>query len=136
MSLRASMQINLRLPNRLLYEGEAARLYAEAENGAFGMLPNHADFVTSLVPSVLILTLADGEEKFFGIDQGLLVKRGSLVEIAVRRGLQGDDLVHLAAEVQRAFVAADEEERVARSALAKLELGMVKQLSELRKPLP
>lgn len=128
------MQVSIRLPDRLLYEGEATRLYGEAENGAFGLLPNHTDFVTSLVPSVLILTAATGEEYFFGIDQGLLVKRDSEVEVAVRRGLQGDDLAVLASEVQRVFQAADEEERVARSAFAKLELGMVKQFSELRKP--
>ena len=73
MSLADIMQVTLRLPTRTLFQGEAQRLFAVAENGAFGMLPNHTDFVTALVPSVLILTKRDGVEQFFGIDEGLLV---------------------------------------------------------------
>lgn len=129
------MKVVLRIPNRQLYNQTAAKLYAQAENGAFGILPKHTDFVTSLVPSVLIITEPSGQEVYFGVDHGLLVKRGAQVEIVVRRAIQGDSLLHLEEQVQQAFVAADEEERVARSALAKLELGMVKQFSELRKPL-
>lgn len=127
------MKVVLRTPNRQLYCQMATKLYGEAENGAFGILPRHTDFVTNLVPSVLIITEPNGQEAFFGVDHGLLVKRGAQVEIVVRRAIQGDSLLHLAEQVQQAFVVADEEERVARSALAKLELGMVKQFSELRR---
>ena len=84
MSLAGHMHVSLRLPTRLLHEGAALKLFAVAENGAFGMLPNHADHVSSLVPSVLVLTDADGKEHFFGIDHGLLVKHGHQVDIAVR----------------------------------------------------
>lgn len=127
------MQISIRLPDKLFYQGQAQKLYAQAENGAFGLLPKHMDFVTSLVPSVLIITAEQGEELFFGIDQGLLIKHGKEVEVAVRRAILGQDLISLAQQVQQSFMQEDEEEREARTALAKLELGMVKQLNELRK---
>lgn len=128
------MQITLRLPAQTLFEGTAKRLFAVAENGAFGMLPKHIDFVTALVPSVLILTTLDGTELFFGIDEGVLVKKGHRVNIAIRRGVQGEDLNTLTDTVQAAFIEVDEEERVARSALSRLEAGIVRRFGELRKP--
>ncbi len=134
MSLVETMQVTLRLPTRTLFEGSAQRLFAVAENGAFGMLPRHIDFVTALVPSVLILTNADGTEQFFGIDEGVLVKKGLYVDIATRRGVQGEDLDSLHDKVKATFVEIDEEERVARSALSRLEAGIVRRFGDLRKP--
>lgn len=134
MSQSTMMQVTLRLPAMTLHQGPASRLFAVAENGAFGMLPNHIDFVTALVPSVLILTLADGEEQIFGIDEGILVKKGHQVEIAIRRGVQGTDLASLKEAVERNFIEVDEDERVARSALARLEAGMVRRFADLQRP--
>ncbi|EBA00691.1 ATPase [Marinobacter sp. ELB17] len=134
MSLANVMTVTLRLPTRTLFEGRAQRLFATAVNGAFGMLPNHTDFVTALVPSVLILTDETGEELFFGIDEGLLVKTGHQVDIAIRRGVQGDSLDTLNDTIQTAFVEVDEEERVARSALSRLEANIVRRFGDLRKP--
>ncbi|SOB77102.1 F-type H+-transporting ATPase subunit epsilon [Marinobacter sp. LV10R510-11A] len=134
MSLANTMQVTLRLPTRTLFEGSAQRLFATAQNGAFGMLPNHTDFVTALVPSVLILTSADGTELFFGVDEGVLMKTGHQVDIAIRRGVQGKDLDSLHETIQTAFIEVDEEERVARSALSRLEAGIVRRFGDLRKP--
>lgn len=134
MSLAEHMRVSLRVPTRLLHEGEALRLSAMAENGAFGMLPNHADHVTALVPSVLVLTDADGKEHFFGIDHGLLVKRGHQVDIAVRRAVRGASLDTLADTIDAVFTQIDEEERSARTAMSRLEIGMVRHFSQLRKP--
>ncbi|MFA7552815.1 MAG: F0F1 ATP synthase subunit epsilon [Spongiibacteraceae bacterium] len=135
MSFAETMQVTLRLPTHELFHGEATKLFAVAENGAFSMLPNHIDYVTSLLPSVLILTTVDGKEIFFGVDEGVLVKKGHQVDIAIRRGVQGKDLDTLNDTVQSSFVEVDEEERVARSALSRLEAGIVRQFGELRKPL-
>jgi F-type H+-transporting ATPase subunit epsilon len=86
------------------------------------------------VPSVLILTDGTGGELFFGIDEGLLVKTGHQVDIAIRRGVQGDSLDTLNDTIQKAFVEVDEEERVARSALSRLEANIVRRFGDLRKP--
>lgn len=136
MTLAADMTVNLRLPTRLLFEGKAVGLTAVAPTGAFGILPNHVDFVTALVPSVLTLQLAGDEEAIFGIDEGLLVKKGHEVSIAVLRGVSGDNLGSLQETVQAHFVQMDEEERQARSALSRLEADMVRRFAELRRPGP
>jgi F-type H+-transporting ATPase subunit epsilon len=134
MSMANVMTVTLRLPTRTLFEGRAQRLFATAVNGAFGMLPNHTDFVTALVPSVLILTDETGGEQFFGIDEGILMKTGHQVDIAIRRGVRGDNLESLNNTVLASFVEVDEEERVARSALSRLEAGIVRRFGDLRKP--
>lgn len=134
MSLAEHMRVSLRLPTRLLHEGAVLKLFAVAENGAFGMLPNHADHVSSLVPSVLVLTDADGKEHFFGIDHGLLVKHGHQVDIAVRRAVRGDSLDTLAESIDAMFSQVDEEERSARTAMSRLEVGIVRHFGQLRKP--
>ncbi len=128
------MRVRVRLPARLLYDGEARSLQAVAENGAFGLLPRHTDYLASLLPSVLVVTDAKGEELFFGIDHGLLVKRGSEVDVLVRRAARGSDLESLSSTIDSSFRALDEQERAARTALSRLEVGIVRHLGQLKKP--
>ena len=134
MSMATDMNVSVQLPDRLLFEGKAVALTAVAPNGSFGLLPNHIDFVTALVPSVLLLRGSDGGEQIFGIDEGLLVKKGQDVRIAVLRGVRGDDLDSLKDTVEARFVQMDEEERQARAALSRLEADMVRRFAELQRP--
>lgn len=134
MSMASDMNVTLRLPMEVLFDGRAERLSGVAQTGAFGILPNHIDFVTALVPSVMTLRLTDGSEAIFGIDEGLLVKKGHAVAVAVLRGVRGDELGSLHELVETRFVQMDEEERQARSALSRLEADMVRRFAELRRP--
>ncbi len=136
MSMATQMQVHVRLPARMLFEGAATRLNAVAVDGGFGILPNHVDFVTVLVPSILLVTTPEGGERIFGIDEGLLVKKGHQVDIAVRRGVESADLDSLRATVQETFHQMEDEERVARAALARLEADMVRGFASLRRPHP
>ncbi|EPX78230.1 ATP synthase epsilon chain [Litoreibacter arenae] len=134
MSTASEMQVSLRLPSEVLFDGPATRLTGEAADGGFGILPNHVDFVTALVPSVLLVTQPDGRERIFGIDEGLLVKKGHRVELAVRRGVEGDDLDSLSDTVGDSFAGLEDEEKSARAALSRLEADMVRRFASLRKP--
>ena len=126
------MTVSVRVPAALVHQAEALKVVARAGNGAFGVLPNHADFTTALTPSVLILTDADGTEKVFGIDEGVLVKHGAQVDICVRRAIAGDDLEDLRKTVRERFVDADEQERDARAAISRLEANIVRRFAELK----
>lgn len=136
MTQTSDMNVGIRLPLQVLYQGRASRLRGEGRAGGFGLLPNHADFVTELVPSVLTLIAEDGAERFFGIDEGMLVKRDHDVSVIVRRGVVGDDLVTLHEQVRAAFVEIEDEERVARAALSRLEADMVRRLGQLHRMQP
>lgn len=136
MTTALEMQICLRLPSKVLFDGPATRLRGEAADGGFGILPNHVDFVTALVPSVLLITQADGHERIFGIDEGLLVKQGATVEVVARRGAESNSLDALHDTVSSQFAALDDEERVARAALSRLEADMVRRFGSLREGTP
>ncbi|MFX0546359.1 ATPase [Roseovarius sp. S1116L3] len=136
MSMATKMTVTLRLPAGTLFQGQASRLTGVAPNGGFGIYPNHVDFVTALVPSVLTLRLVDGSEAIFGLDEGLLVKKGPEVSVAALRGVRGDDLGTLKQTVEARFVQMDEEERQARSALSRLEANIVRRFAELQRPQP
>lgn len=132
MSVASQMLVKLWLPGGLLFDGTAGRLNAVGPDGAFGILPNHVDFVTALVPSVLLVAQPDGMERIFGIDEGLLVKKGHGIEIAVRRGVESPDLATLQETVGDAFDSLEDEERIARAAMSKMEADMVRRFAGLR----
>ncbi|MFD1008435.1 F0F1 ATP synthase subunit epsilon [Oceanisphaera ostreae] len=128
------LQVELRLPTRALFSGTARKVFATAHNGAFTLLVNHTDFVTALVPSILIVTDETGSELFFAVDEGILIKKDQQVHVAIQRGLQGESLSAINDLVNTHFFAVDEEERVARSALSRLEANIVRRFGDLRKP--
>lgn len=126
------MRLKVVLPTEILLDQPIAKLVAEAENGAFCILPRHIDFVAALVPGVLVYADADGAERFIGIDEGTLVKCGEEVLVSLRNAVAGDHLEDLRGVVRRKFIELDERERSARSALARLEAGVVRRFVELQ----
>lgn len=128
------MKLVVLVPEARLFDGAVAKVVAEATTGSFALLPRHADLVAPLVPGVLVYETAEGETGYFGVDEGLLVKCADEVSVAVRRAVGGRDLAELRRLVEEEYLALDEEERVARSALARLEAGVVRRMLELDRP--
>jgi F-type H+-transporting ATPase subunit epsilon len=80
---------------------------------------------------VLVFTTADGAEHLVAIDHGTLVKCDAEVLVSSWRGARGEDLESLRDVVEREFLVLDDRERAARSALARLEAGVVRRFVEL-----
>lgn len=127
------MKLKVLLPTKILLEEEVTKITAEAENGSFCLLPRHIDFVTALVPGILIFVSVRGEEKFLAVDEGILVKSGVQVLVSTRHAVQSSDLGLLQQTVEKQFRILNEREKVTRSALAKLEVNIVRQFLELGK---
>lgn len=125
------MRLRIILPDRLRLDTEVRRIVAEAPDGAFGMLPNHIDFVSQLVPGILVYDDAEGREHYAGIHAGTLVKVGAEVLVATSDSVLGDDLETVRRRAGEVFRKAEESERAARSALARLEAEMVRRFLEL-----
>lgn len=132
MTMVENMEAALHTPSRVIFNGSILRINAVSTQGGFGILPNHVDFVTTLAPSVLVLTLNDSEERFFGIDEGLLVKQGPHVKMIVHRAVESADLDSLTTTVADSFINMQDEERIARTALSRLEANMVRRFVNLR----
>jgi F-type H+-transporting ATPase subunit epsilon len=129
--MTGTMRLRLLLPTEVLIDRPVARLVAEGAAGWFGVLPRHADLATALVPGLMTVTDAEGAEAVIAVDAGTFVKLGGDVLVSVRRAVQGDDLDHRRAVVDRRFRRLDARERTARSALARLESGVVRRFLDL-----
>lgn len=125
------MRLKILLPTEVLLDRPVSKIVAEARNGSFGILPRHIDFVAALVPGIVAYFPENGTESFVGIDEGILVKRGKEVTISTGRAVAGEDLSSLKQVVEEKFLALDEHERLARSAMARLEAGVVRRFIDL-----
>ena len=123
---RRAMHLRLLLPTEVLVDESVTKIIAEAENGAFCLLPRHVDFVAALVPGILTFNTGKDEERFVGIDEGVLVKRGSEVFVSTLNAVEAENLEDLQAMIEKQFLELDEHERMARTALARLEAGTLR----------
>jgi len=121
------------LPTRILLETKVCKIVAEAENGSFGLLPRHIDFTAALAPGILAYYREHGGEELVAVDEGTLVKVGDEVLVSVRNAVQGEGLGTLRRTVQQQFERLDQHERKARSALARLEAGVVRRFLEMER---
>jgi len=126
------MHLQVLLPTEVLVNEKVIKVIAEADNGEFCLLPRHIDFVAALVPGVLCFYNTGGLESYVALDQGVLVKCGREVFISTPNGVRGNDLNHLRALVEERFMVLDEQERKARSAMARLEAGALRRFRNLQ----
>jgi F-type H+-transporting ATPase subunit epsilon len=122
------MRLRILLPTEVLVDAEVTKVVAEAANGSFCLEPRHIDFVAGLVPGVLAYYPSPGDEALVALDEGVLVKCGAEVLVSARNGVRGQDLTHLRELVEESYLALDEQERRARTALARLEAGTLRGL--------
>lgn len=128
------MRLKLLTPIEVLVDETVAKINAEGPDGLFCLLPRHRDWVAGLVPGILGFTTQDGGETFVAVDQGVLVKCGDEVLISVRRAVRDCDLACLREAVDTRFRHYDDQEKAARSAIARLEAGVIRRFLELQEP--
>ena len=124
------MHLKVLLPSEIFAEKTGvSRIVAETIEGSFGLLPHRLDCVAAMTPGILTYeTQADGEV-FVAVDEGVLIKTGMDVLVSVRRAQGGKDLAHLRQAVEQEYLALNEEAKVARSVMAKLETGLLRRLA-------
>ncbi len=125
------MRLRILLPTKVLADDDVVKIRADGAHGNFAILPRHVDFLAELVPGLLSFGRVDGVERFAAVDGGLLVKHGANVLVPTRRAVIGDDLDKLRFTVEREFRSEDEQQRHARSAMARLEADFIRRFMEL-----
>jgi F-type H+-transporting ATPase subunit epsilon len=110
-------------------------LRAEDATGSFGILPRHADFLTSLAISVVRWESNDGTRHYCAVRRGVLsVIAGRDITIATREAVLGDDLATLDATVLGRFRADLETERTEHIQSARLQLNAIRQIMRHLRP--
>ena len=125
------MKLKVLIPNKVFLVEEVEQVNAEAKNGAFGLLSNHIDFVTALTPSILSYRSVEGEEVFMAIDEGILVKCGQTVMVSTGRAVKDANLDRLHQTVAEEFRQLNEQQKMTRTALARLESGLARGIVEI-----
>lgn len=75
--------LELVTPTGIAYQGEVEEVTAWNPIGQFGVLPNHINFITSLVPGVVEIKLPGGELLYYVVSGGLAeVKDGKMTILA------------------------------------------------------
>lgn len=108
---------------------------AEDASGSFGILPGHADFLTTLAISVVGWKRADGSRRYCAVRRGVLIAAGGReVAIAAREAIPGDDLATLHDTVIARFRADLEVERKEHAEGTRLQLAAIRQIMRHLRP--
>ena len=127
------MQLTVLLPFRVFLRVDSVLgVVAETRDGSIGLLPRRRDCVAALAPGVLVYRTRGSGDRYVAVDEGLLVKSGFEVRVAVRNAIGGTNLGELAAAIDRDFAHLDDREKSLRSVLARLESDFIHRLVELR----
>ena len=130
------MRLTVSTPLAVIADSEGvAHVRAEDETGAFGILPGHADFLTSLSLSVVSWRDLKGHEHHLAVRGGMLeVRDGNLITIATREAIAGDDLKWLQTEVLTTFRRRTDEEKKSRTDAQRLYLAAIRQICRYLRP--
>ena len=104
-------------------------LRAEDATGSFGILPHHANFLTSLAISIVSWQSRDEKRHYCAVRGGVLsVDAGRDIAVATREAVTGDDLGSLDQSVLGRFRADIETERSERVESTRLQLNAIRQI--------
>jgi F-type H+-transporting ATPase subunit epsilon len=102
--MAATFPFRLVTPTGIVFEGDAAEVSAVGPLGEFGILPEHINFITSLVPGVLEARLPDGTAMHWVVSGGLAEVKDSVLTVLASSAESPEriDGAAAAAEVQQA----------------------------------
>ncbi|WP_131114707.1 F0F1 ATP synthase subunit epsilon [Lichenihabitans psoromatis] len=110
-------------------EDQILSFRGEDESGAFGILPGHAAFLTSLSVSVVRWTRSDQSTRCCAVRRGVLTVMGDrTIAIATREAVVGNDIETLEGTVVTRFRSEMETERSERVDSTRLQLRAIRQI--------
>ncbi len=124
------MDLKILLPSHVFAEKVGlSRIVFETGDGAYGVLPRRLDCVAVLCPGILVYENEAEGEAYVAIDAGIIVKTGAKVLVSVRNAIAGQDLAQLRETVEREFLDLNQQEQSLRSALLKMESGLIQRMA-------
>ncbi len=81
--MAATFQFQLVTPTGVVFDGPVEQVSATGPLGQFGVLADHVNFITSLVPAVMTVRTGDGQTLEYLVTGGLVeVKDGAMTALA------------------------------------------------------
>ena len=79
--MASTFPFRLLTPTGIVFEGDAREVSAIGPLGVFGILPDHINFITSLVPGILEAQLPDGSKMHWVVSGGLAEVKESVMTV-------------------------------------------------------
>ncbi|MGZ4971762.1 MAG: F0F1 ATP synthase subunit epsilon [Limisphaerales bacterium] len=128
------MHLKILLPAQTFADvANVTRIVARSTQGSFGILPRRLDCTAAIVPSILFYETDSSGETAIAVDEGVLVKIGDEVTIAVRNAIGGVKLGQFRQAVERQLFQLDEQEKNLRSSITRLESNVARRVIQLKR---
>lgn len=79
-------------PTGVLFDGSVLEVTAVNPTGEFGVLPQHINYITALVPCVLTIRLESGQYQLFVVSGGLVEVKDGVMTILAQSAENAEDL--------------------------------------------
>jgi F-type H+-transporting ATPase subunit epsilon len=132
------MRLRIMTPLSVIVDAQVDSLRAEDATGSFGVLSGHAPFLTALAVSI-VSWRQDDTERFCALRGGVMTvsradNQETMVNIATREAVTGDDLGILDRQVLARFQTEEDEERVEHVETVRLQLHAIRRMISRLKP--
>ena len=114
-------------------EKQITYLRLKDESGYFGIMKNHADFLTVIEPSLGFYRDKNEKEFFIALDGGILVIKSGRVTINTREIFESEDPEKLSRIIDETIVKRHESEASFRNILSGIEDAFIKKTMELKR---
>ncbi|HLH76185.1 MAG TPA: ATP synthase F1 subunit epsilon [Candidatus Binataceae bacterium] len=88
----AQLPFKLVTPTGILFDQPVREVTAVNVRGEFGVLPEHVNFITALLPGILTVVLADGGQHFYLVSGGLAEVRDGQLTVLARTAERAEDV--------------------------------------------
>ena len=127
------MDLTILLPYKVFMNiTDVIRVVVDTNAGSYGFLPQRLDCVAVLVPGILTYETLTSGVHYLAIDEGVLIKTENKIQVSVRNAIGGANLGKLQETIEKEFKTINESERVARTAMTKLESEFIQGIKELK----
>lgn len=114
-------------------EKQVTYLRLKDESGYFGIMKNHADFLTIIEPSLGFYRSINEKEFFIALDGGILAIKSGRVTINTREIFESEDPEKLSRIIDETIVKRHESEASFRNILSGIEDAFIKKTMELKR---
>lgn len=99
----STFQVSILAAGNVLYEGPCESLIVPTLQGQYGILANHSNMISAVVPGELTYRIPDGQEQFAAVSAGLVKVENNEVLVLVDTAERPEEI-----DVNRAKRMADE----------------------------
>ena len=127
------MKLTVFTPLGEILKSKIKKVTVETLNGYYTLLPKHVDFAAAMGENIVTYTTEQNQKKYLACHRGIVVKKGDAVTITVQNAVMSDTLEDLSEVINHDFKQADEQRKELNSAMARLELGIIRGFDRLSK---